>query len=119
MKEHEIRVSHYYTDEDMEDIIVTALEGGIGYWACLDNTEQPDGTITAEWAWKVLQNGGQLHFFDEEDDDAEYFMDLASLYTGIGLAIKDKYWDGDMDNLDALVADSIIQYAVFGEVVYG
>ena len=26
--------------EDIDDIICTALEGGIGYWACLDNSTE-------------------------------------------------------------------------------
>lgn len=128
--EHEIKVSYYLTDDDLENIIITALEGGIGYWACLDNSiveppewgdwsKQPAGMPTAEYAWKILQDGGILHFLDEEDDGAEYFLDLQSLFCGIGKAIAAKDWDGDMDKLDALLADAIIQYAIFGSVIYG
>lgn len=123
--EHEIKVSYYFTDDDLENIIVTALEGGIGYWACLDNTgeewdEKPGGVATSEWAWKILKNHGQLHFIDEEDDDADYFMDLASLFNGIRLCIQRKDWyGGRMEVLDAALADMIVQYAIFGTVIYG
>lgn len=130
--QHEIMVSEsfYFTDEDFEDILVTALEGGIGYWACLDNTEteppewgdwskQPDDMPTSEYAWKILSEGGTLHFLDEEDESAEYYLDMASFMNGIALAIRNKDWDGDMDMLDAALADMIIQYGIFGEVVYG
>ena len=120
--EHEVRASYYFTDDDLENIMITALEGGIGYWACLDNSDwnqQPADMPTSEYAWKILLDGGTLHFLDEEDDDAEYFLDLSSLLDGIGKCIANKDWDGDMDNVDAIVADMIIQYAVFGSVIYG
>ena len=123
---NEIKVSFFYTDEDLMDIVVTALEGGIGYWACLDNTgkdfeDQPDDMPVSEWCWELLKQGKQLHFYDDsgEEEEAEYFLDMASLYTGIGKAIANKCWDGDMDMLDADVADAIIQYAIFDDVIYG
>ena len=48
------------TDEDIEDIVVTALEGGIGYWACLDNTgkeyeEAPEDEPVSITATKILK----------------------------------------------------------------
>lgn len=127
---HEIKVSYYYTDDDLENIIITALEGGIGYWACLDNevteppewgdwSKQPADMPTAVYAWQILQEGGTLHFLDEEDEAEEYYLDMSDLFKGIGLAIKKKEWDGDIDSLDACSADCIIQEAIFGEVVYG
>lgn len=128
--EHEIRVSYYFTDDDLENIMITALEGGICYWACLDNSEveppkwgdwskQPADMPTSEYAWKILKNGGMLHFLDEEDDDAEYFLDMESLFNGISLCIERKDWNGDMDLMDAALADMIVQYAIFGTVIYG
>ena len=124
MSSNAINVTYYYTEEDLKDILITALEGGIGYWACLDNTEgawseQPENMPTSEYAWKILYDCGTLHFTDEEDDDAEYALNLADFFKGIGLAIKNKDWDGDMDTLDACVADCIMQYAMIGSVVYG
>ena len=124
MSSNAITVTYYYTDEDLKDILITALEGGIGYWACLDNTEgawnkQPENMPTSEYAWNILCDCGTLRFIDEEDDDEEYTMSIADFFKGIGLAIKNKDWDGDMDSLDACVADAIMQYAMLGSVVYG
>jgi hypothetical protein len=124
--QNEIKVSYYLTDDDIEDIVITALEGGIGYWACLDNSDveeewwckQPADMPTAEYAYKILCDGGTLHFLEEEGDD-EWYMDMADLFKGIGLAIQNQDWDGDMDMLDAMVADTIFQYAMLGSVVYG
>lgn len=122
--DYKIPVTYHMTDEDLENIIITALEGGIGYWACLDNDNGdfrgiPEGIATSEWCWQILKNGGSLHFFDEEDDDAEFSIDLQSLIYGIGKTISETAWDGDINNVDAVVADIIIQYAVFDDVIYG
>lgn len=126
LKTHTYEVTVIYTlnEQDMEDIIVTALEGGIGYWAKLDNTqaewaEKPAKMPTAEYAWQILRNGGELHFIDEEDDGTEYQFNLTDLLYGIESSIEAGEWHGDIVSLDASLADMIIQYAVFGEVVYG
>lgn len=122
---HIIPVPYEFTDDDLECIVITALEGGIGYWACLDNdngdfADQPDDMPTSEWCWKLLNQGGQLHFLDAEDlAGEEWYMDYADLFKGISKAIKNRDWDGDMDLMDAAVADCIFQYALCGSVIYG
>lgn len=125
-KQHEVTVttSWYFTDDDMENIVITALEGGIGYWACLDNTlpefeDQPENCPTSEWCWKLLNEGKTLHFLDAEDDEEHFEMDLAALYKGIGMAIDKGNWDGDMDGIDADIADAVFQYAMLDDIVYG
>ncbi len=128
---HTILVSekYYFSDEDMENIVVTALEDGIGYWACLDNsdveprdwgdwTKKPKDMPTSVYAWKIIQSGGTLHFLDAEDETAEYYFSLVNLYTGISMAIGSGMWDGDIDILDSSVADAIFQYGLFGKLVY-
>ena len=124
MDKYTIKITKEFTDENMEDIVVTALEGGIGYWACLDNTgkewnDQPDDTPISEYAWKILKGGGELLFLDEEDDDTQYFLCLPCFINGIKQAIQNGYWDGDMDSIDAEIADIIFQYAIFDDIVYG
>ena len=124
MDKYTIKITKEFTDEDMEGIVVTALEGGIGYWACLDNTgkvwnDQPDDTPISEYAWKILKAGGELLFLDEDDDGAEYHLDLQTLLYGIEKSIASGTWDGDMDILDVEVADAIFQYAIFDDIVYG
>lgn len=120
---NQITVVYSYTDDDLENILVTALEGVTGYWACLDNTRpefanQPDDMPTAVWCWKILCDCGSLHFLEEEGDE-EWDMDMADFYKGISRAIKNGEWDSDVDNVDALVADAIMQYAMLGSIVYG
>lgn len=126
MKNHEIKITttYVYTDDDMENICITALEGGIGYWACLDNTgadweAKPKGVPTSVWFYKLLKQNKAIRFYDAEDDEESWLFDMSTLYNGIAKAIMEKAWDGDIDTIDAEVADMIFQYGLFDEVVYG
>ena len=125
MNRYEVQITREFTDQDMEDIVVTALEGGIGYWACLDNDNddfdaKPEDVPTAVWCWQLIRQGKEIRFLDADDpDDAEYRLDLRTLLYGIEKAIESSVWDGDMDIIDAEVADAIFQYAVFDDIIYG
>ena len=119
------------TEEDVTDIVCTALEGGIGYWCCLDNTtyafeEAPDDEPTAITAAKVLLGGMKIRLLDEEDKP--YFLDIEALMQGFRLWIERGYdyygavaCNGEVDvcQIDAPAADAIFQLALFGDVVYG
>lgn len=130
-REIKINLTVRLTDEDIEDIVVTALEGGIGYWACLDNTSKeyekaPEDEPVSITATKILLNGGTIRFFDEEDDDRPLDMDINDLREGIQKWIEggesvtvDSDGRLDLCDLDALGADCIFQNALLGEVVYG
>ena len=120
------------TEEDIEDIIVTAIEGGIGYWCCLDNTGEeyenaPEDEPVSITATKILLNGGKLKLIDEYDDNKRYEMDIDDLIYGIETWKKygyDHYGaitadDIDCGNIDAECADGIIQCALFGDIQYG
>jgi len=121
------------TDQDLCDIMCTALEGGIGYWACLDNTreewkkyeteEYKDACID-EIATLILLEGKTLYFLDAEGEDEIYALTLEKLLSGISkvVAIDSTLLEnGELDlcSIDAEVADSIIQYGIFNELVFG
>jgi hypothetical protein len=44
---------------------------------------------------------------------------LNGILKGIAQNAKERAWDADHRNGDATTADAIIQYAMFGEIVYG
>lgn len=119
----EFTKSQEITEEEITDIVITALEGGIGYWACLDNTGEefenaPKDEAVSETVARILLNNGSVFFEDEEDPSERYELTLEKLLNGI-----EKYAQEnggiDMDYLDAIMADVIVQYAIFCEVVYG
>jgi len=120
------------SEEDIEHIVVTAIEGGTGYWACLDNS-RPEWEeaykaedITSLIATRLLLEGKTLYFTDVEDDEVKE-LTLSKLLEGIK---KEVSTDGteivnlDTNHLencliDSDVADRIFQYAMFGELIFG
>lgn len=113
-------------DEDIDDIMCGALEGGITYWC---EKAEVEGDYLGEYASEQISRGGRLKLHDFEEDEIhiltkEKFMDGLKLYLG-DPACRDIIVriDGklhlDCGNADASVCDCIIQYALFGDVVYG
>lgn len=106
--------------ETLENIVVTALEGGIGYWSVLDNTTKIWDKYdycdlpTSQAAFELLYNGQTLRFYDTEDETEMWCLTWESLIKGVEMfgGVKE-------EDIDATVADHIIQYALFGKIVFG
>lgn len=106
--------------ETLENIVVTALEGGIGYWAVLDNTTKIWDKYDycdlpcSQAAFELLYNGESLRFYDTEDETEVWHLTWKKLIKGVELfgGVKE-------EDIDAIVADQIIQYALFGKIVFG
>ena len=127
-----LNLSVLVTTEDIDDIMVSALEGGIAYWA--DRAKVPEKKRVSEWGHEQIARDGELHIhvvepFDQDDTEwyiltKEKFMEglkrwmkvpgaeLIPLPHGERLGI-------DTSQIDGAAADEIIQYALFGEAVYG
>lgn len=116
------------TQQDVDDIMVSALEGGICYWS--DCVEVVDRYLS-EYASGQISRGGKLKVHvDEPFDEANtewYELDMEKFAQGFRLWLEnggDRYGavsNGEVDTceIDGEMADLIIQYALFGEVVYG
>lgn len=116
------------TQQDVDDIMVSALEGGICYWSdCVEVVDRYLG----EYASGQISRGGKLKIHvDEPFDEANtewYELDMEKFAQGFRLWLEnggDRYGavsNGEVDTceIDGEMADLIIQYALFGEVVYG
>ena len=127
-----VSVAVNISEEDIEDLMVTAIEGGIGYWACLDNRSEtymlaPEDESVAETAASILNKGGGVTFLDAEDHSVEWVLTKEKLLRGVQQFLEEDVNialyidDGELDMcmIDADHADTIIQYALFGEQVYG
>lgn len=117
-----------------EDIVnLLAFEsGGFDYWATIstedDAYEAASRRLTKRLKNKhemicyedilanILENGGELTITDREDDK-EFTMDMAMLLKGYKLYVENG-GDMDSDTMDAIGADMILQYAIFGEQIY-
>ena len=118
-----VKVELPLTHNDIETIMVTAIEGGIGYWACLINEgkewdRKPKGVPSSQWATQLLLEGKEVVFEDEEDGKT-LKLTLQKLIKGFGLNYKNRPHDNDLENGDSNTSDAIIQYALFGDVIYG
>ncbi len=132
-----IKVEMYVTvsEQDIDDIMATAMEGGINYWC--DGAKVVGGYL-GEYGSEQIARGGKLRLHMEEpfdDEETEWYeLDKEKFLKGLDMYIKDPNkpyeilcFDTDMDGdltidtcqVDATVADMIVQYALFGEVVFG
>lgn len=111
------------TSQDVDDIMCVALEGGITHWC---DEAKPVGGYLGTYASEQIRKGGKLILHDYVRD-GEHCLNLEKLLNGIKLWIKScnrlEQVDGklvvDCYNVDGEACDAIIQYALFGDVVYG
>ena len=126
MKEFKIDVIQQIkvTQEDIDDIMCSALEGGITYWC---RKAEVVGDYLGEYASEQISRGGTLLLYDAEEDEV-YDLDLPNLLNGIKQAYEGNWFaeygwcDGktiDTCQVDAEVADVIVQLALFDEVIFG
>ena len=118
------------------DVLITAVEGGINYWAAVVSYEH-DGMPRHRHATVVdteePENGEQtVHLkdidramrsiakqaFDRRPGDPRLLPDHTTRNIAGAYLAKDACPDGCAD-IDAEVADVIFQVALFGEVIYG
>lgn len=129
MFEVRTEITIYLTQQDIDDIMVSAFEGGINYW-CRRVVVQ--GDYLGKYASDQISRGGKLAIWlDEpfEDDKTCYVLDCDKFLAGFKLWVENcedsydavDYSNGSVDcgQIDALCADAIIQYGLFGEVVFG
>ena len=109
-------------EQFIQDILVTAIEDGINYWAnyqSINKIDKPDDIVG--WWYE------SVHIIDE--DGGSYVIDKNTIIKGINMIVKrnaerDKAlilanrtngYDGDFDALDA---DKIVQFGLFNDLVY-
>lgn len=108
----------------LSDILTTAIEGGINYWAQFSSIEKvDDANDILGWRYE----SAVIHDYD--DPSEKYTINLDVVAKGLGIlrkrnADRDKELllanrtNGDEGDFDAWDADKIIQFALFGELVY-
>lgn len=111
------------------DIVVTAVEGGVGYWA-----EHRNYDWKQDDAGNLTDASVELRSADGDDELKEWTpVTLDTIEAGIakikeqGFTINPSlkklvlYCDNEDDasDVDADIADCIVQAALFGKLVYG
>lgn len=122
----------YEVNQDMiENVIVSALEGGSNYWYFIDvaDFEQdlpPKGNLalTERISEAVLKNPSfKMPVYDVEDEeDVLGYLSQKNLRRGLELCAKDYpdvFQRFIQDEIDAEDADTIFQLTVMGEITFG
>ena len=133
----ETTVTHEFTPEDINDIIVGALEGGINYWcrkakiklnakiAGYENLISdyfgvaPEDQDKVKYATDVIGYNGTLILYDIESND-KWELTLENVLKGIKMYCENISRSPKelMDDYDADDCDCIIQYALFNELIF-
>jgi hypothetical protein len=110
----------------LTDVLTTAVEGGINYWA---DVHEYKHDVPLGDAYAVVQDS-------DDDTEPKHRVTIDTIAKGIASQIKANkdrpkgaYWwsfvlanrtNGDDGDFDASIADAILQAGIFdGEVVYG
>lgn len=106
------------TDEDINDIMVTALEGAINYWVSKAWCDDQDGYLS-----DMISKDKEIFLYDDVSEEI-VILNKEKLLKGISLAIKQGYitfiegWQIDTGQIDATVADVIVQLSLFDDIIY-
>lgn len=119
MKTFDITITKTITQEEIDDILATAFEGGIAHWCDGIRILEPAVEKGVKYFSDVLTRGGTLALHDIEEYVPStgtygkwHKLDLPMLLR----ALEDKPFN--VDNYDAADADILVQRAIFGEYVY-
>lgn len=104
------------TDEQIDDIMICALEGGINYW-CYKAGIKKGEVRQAEILSDCLSKGNTIILLSDDGEKAELTKEkLQHAVTVLYPAVFNEPFD--YENHDADTVDNLIQLAVFGELVY-
>lgn len=108
------------TDQDLDDLLVTALEGGSNYWYQLGCSFNAHGSYD-EWRRKVVSGDHSETVFDAEDGTKLGEISRDGMIKAFNLMSGKRItaYVADRSVADADWADVWFQYAVMGKVVYG
>lgn len=128
LKENEKTIEIHITDEMIDDIMVSALEGGINYWC---DEAKVVGKYLGEYASDQISRDGVLKLHNT-DMDEYYILTKPNFLEGVKIAYKehpewfkreeDKSTNKEVYELnerkqDAIMADCLVQYGLWKEIV--
>lgn len=123
----EVVVKQNVTADDVNTVVGGWIEdGGFSILRCsskengFKDSPDYDKFFWSDYATKMILDGKSLIVTDTEDFDTKYELTLDRLLKGFQINAEkrsfENFFEGDFD---AITFDCIIQYAIFGELVYG
>ncbi len=119
----EVRTTRKVSNRLVFDMLISAFEGGINYWCSDLDTAEGYDHITATKAF-AMGSLDKIRLYDQEyERGTGRWVELTQerMRRGLRLMAKNspRHFDNMFDDPDAETSDVLIQYAVFGKVVYG
>jgi hypothetical protein len=116
--------------DDLKRIVEVGLSGGVGYWARISQMSSK-GCVCTKWAEVPFTDDPTAHLYLYDEQTGLILarqLSLENLKNGFEIFIKDSKESLGLQNClhrlinghyDSDDADVVIQYALFGEVIYG
>tara|TARA_R100001086_G_C11623512_1_gene199520 strand:- start:74 stop:433 length:360 start_codon:yes stop_codon:yes gene_type:complete len=119
-----MKVTIDINEQILEDILITAIESGIGYWA---NKVRPGNlsVINGEgipYYAHVTHEHWEIKIYDKYEKNSPYTLTKKKLQSGLAIMAEcypRHFANLDTGNFDSTTADVFIQCCLFGELVYG
>ena len=111
------------SESDIATVIINCLEGGSHYWLGVDDTRliwksRPTNIPYSIWITQMLLEGETIHFYDIEDEKEVWGLNLDKLIKGFKINARKRPFDKDLDKGDYITSDCILQYGLFGELMF-
>lgn len=110
MKTYKIKTEKVVTQEQIDDVVSTALDGGISYWC---DSAVTTGDLEYDNHLSDMLTRGAAISLHVRDDDEWHDLILEELLKVLG------EMNFDFNNYDTIDVDIAVQKAIFGEVIYG
>jgi hypothetical protein len=130
MNEITVTTKHTFSKEDISDLIVGALEGGINYWCRKAKIKLnavtgdyygvlPEDQDKVIYASDAIGYNGTLILYDLESPD-KWELNLENVLKGIKMQCTNRHIAPSdlMDDYDADDCDAIVQFAIFNELQF-
>lgn len=119
-----MKVAVEIDDQILEDLFITAFEGGSNYWAEVkQKTPRGEGSSSERWWRNIMKKGGTMTIYDaEEEGEILGRFDLPKVLVGTAKMAEnapEQFANVLSENYDAETADVWFQFVVLGEIVYG
>ena len=97
------------SEENLKDLLVTAVEGGINYWAMVRKYDPDAGSVVVI----EIESSGEGAPIKRLVTFADLREPLKRLAAQLGQSPEELF-----ENHDAATADALVQMVLFGEVIY-
>lgn len=125
-----IQITLTVPEDVIDNLLVSAFEGGSNYWVTEARRGRKPTRKGAEWVSEWPIHGGSFIIVDGEDDGKEYEIGSKELKKGLEAMSEWKEGEGahhfqhivggnDAGQIDADTGDAFLQACCFGKLIYG